>query len=80
MPTMNSTASRIRLALVMLAAVYPLVTALLYALAPLTDGWATWQRTLVLAPLMVASIVFYIAPAIQRNLGWFVAGRPHAAA
>ena len=77
---MNAIPSRFRLAILMLVAIYPLVTALLYALAPLTDGWATWQRTLVLAPLMVASIVFHIAPAIQKYLGWFVAGLPRPAA
>ena len=30
--------------------VYPLITALLYLVLPLTDGWTIWQRTLVIAP------------------------------
>lgn len=63
----------------MLIAVYPLITALLYIVLPLTEGWPTWARTLVLAPLMVGSIVFFIAPRIQRHLGWFIARMPRPA-
>ena len=29
-----------------LLAVYPLVTALIYIIFPLTEGWQAWQRTL----------------------------------
>lgn len=65
--------SKFRLAIVMLAAVYPFVTALLYVVLPLTDGWPLWQRTLVIAPVMVFSIIYGIAPAIHRHFGWFVA-------
>lgn len=71
--------SKVRLALVMLIAVYPLITALLYIVLPLTEGWSTWARTLVLAPLMVGSIVSFIAPRIQRHLGWFIARMPRPA-
>jgi len=72
--------SKIRLALLMVLAVYPIITALLYVIMPLTEGWATWQRTLVIAPLMVSSIVFVVAPNIQKHLGWFVARLPRPSA
>ncbi|AKR57183.1 hypothetical protein XM25_15590 [Devosia sp. H5989] len=71
--------SKLRLALVMVLAVYPLITALLYVVMPLTENWTTWQRTLVIAPIMVSSIVFVVAPAIQKHLGWFVARLPRPA-
>ncbi|OHV79123.1 hypothetical protein LCM4573_07710 [Rhizobium sp. LCM 4573] len=71
--------SKVRLALLLVFAVYPLITALLYIVMPLTEGWALWQRTLVVAPLMVSSIVFGISPAIQKHFGWFVAPKPRQA-
>lgn len=72
--------SKVRLTLLMLLAIYPLITALLYVVMPLTEGWNTWQRTLIIAPVMVSSIVFYIAPTIQKHLGWFVVRMPRPAA
>ncbi len=68
--------SKFRLAMMMLVAVYPFVTALLYIVLPLTESWPLWQRTLVIAPVMVFSIIYGIAPAIQRHFGWFVARVP----
>ncbi|EUC00724.1 hypothetical protein PMI07_004010 [Rhizobium sp. CF080] len=68
--------SKARLAIVMILAVYPLITTLLYILTPLTEGWAVWHRTILIAPIMVLSIVFVIAPAIQKYLGWFVVRMP----
>lgn len=68
--------SKARLALVMILAVYPLITVLLYILAPLTEGWAVWHRTILIAPIMVLSIVFVVSPAIQKYFGWFVARMP----
>lgn len=68
--------SKFRLAVIMLAAVYPFVTALLYIVLPLTESWPLWQRTLVIAPVMVFSIIYGIAPTIQRHFGWFVARLP----
>jgi len=70
-----SLASRLRLALLMVLGVYPIITLYLYALFPLTDGWQLWQRTLVLVPLMVVSIVFGLMPFIQKRFGGFIAGR-----
>ena len=66
---------RWRQALLMALAVYPIITAYIYVLFPLTEGWAVWQRTLVLVPLMVVSIVYFVAPNLQRHLGWFIVGR-----
>jgi antibiotic biosynthesis monooxygenase (ABM) superfamily enzyme len=68
--------SKVRLAALMFVAVYPLITAILYIVLPLTVGWPTWARTLVIAPVMVISIVFFIAPRLQRHFGWFVARLP----
>jgi len=63
--------SRLRFAAAVLVGVYPIVTGLLYALAPLTAGWPVWQRTMVLAPLMVAIMVWGLIPTIQARLaGW----------
>lgn len=61
--------SRTRLTIVMIVAVYPLVTALLYLLGPLTRSWEIWHRTLVLTPITVASIVFVITPMVNKYLG-----------
>ena len=45
--------------------VYPVITALLYLVVPLTEGWSIWQRTLVIAPIMVAIMIWGLIPAIQ---------------
>jgi antibiotic biosynthesis monooxygenase (ABM) superfamily enzyme len=66
---------RWRQALLMALAVYPIITAYIYVLFPLTEGWEVWQRTLVLVPMMVLSIVYFIAPNLQRHLGWFIVGK-----
>jgi len=68
--------SRVRLAMLLVVAVYPLITTLLYILTPLTDGWAVWHRTLLIAPIMVGSIVFLVSPTIQKHFGWYVARLP----
>jgi antibiotic biosynthesis monooxygenase (ABM) superfamily enzyme len=68
--------SRLRLAIVMLIPVYPLITAILYVIMPLTDGWQIWQRTLLIAPLMIFSIIFVIGPNVQKYFGWFIARVP----
>ena len=72
--------SKFRLALLMLLAIYPIVTALLYIVMPLTEGWSTWQRTMILAPVMVSLIVFCIAPTIHKCFGWFVTRTPRPSA
>ncbi|MBL8583585.1 MAG: hypothetical protein JNL61_15360 [Rhizobiaceae bacterium] len=64
--------SRPRFALVVLLGVYPLITALLYLVVPLTEGWPIWQRTLLIAPLMVASMTWLLMPAVHRYFSRFI--------
>ncbi len=75
---MQSVASRLRLAFLMVLGVYPVITLYIYALFPLTDGWQMWQRTLLLVPLMVLTMVFFVMPVIQTRFGGFIAGRKPA--
>jgi antibiotic biosynthesis monooxygenase (ABM) superfamily enzyme len=64
--------SRPRFALLALAGVYPLITGLLYVIFPLTDGWTIWQRTALIAPIMVVVMVWGMIPAIQRCFRGFL--------
>ncbi|WP_377298571.1 hypothetical protein [Rhizobium sp. SGZ-381] len=66
---------RLRLALVLMLCVYPVITTLLYVLVPLTEGWATWHRTLLITPVMVFSIIFVVTPLILKYLHWLVIPR-----
>ncbi|WP_127754596.1 hypothetical protein [Devosia sp. 1566] len=75
----SSLASRLRMALVMTLAVYPIVTLYLYLLTPLTVGWDIWQRSLVLVPFMASTIVLVVVPLIGRHFGGFIAGRKRGA-
>ena len=75
-----SLASKLRMALVMTLAVYPVVTLYLYVLMPLTQGWDIWQRSLVLVPFMATTIVLVVVPFIGRHFGGFIAGKKKAAA
>ncbi|EAU44529.1 MULTISPECIES: hypothetical protein [Salipiger] len=61
--------SRARLAIFVFLGVYPLVTALIYALAPLTVGWEIWQRNLVMVPIIVVTMIWVIIPRIHRHCG-----------
>ncbi len=72
-PATPSFAARSRMAMVVFIAVYPLVTALIYIIFPLTEGWQAWQRTLVLVPLVVVSLVYVVIPTIQARFGRFTA-------
>jgi antibiotic biosynthesis monooxygenase (ABM) superfamily enzyme len=74
------TPSKHRLALLMLLVIYPFVTGILYVLTPLTEGWPIWARTALLAPIMVVSIIYGIAPMIQRHFAWFILRKPRLAA
>lgn len=67
--------SKARLTIVMVLAVYPLVTALLYLLGPLTRNWEIWHRTLILTPVTVASIIFVITPLVNKYLGLHLQAR-----
>jgi len=64
--------SRPRFAVLVLAGVYPLITALLYLLLPLLQGWPIWQETLLIAPLMVAMMVWGVIPVIQGRFHRFI--------
>lgn len=64
--------SRPRFALLVLAGVYPLITALLYLILPLLDGWPIWQETLLIAPLMVTMMVWGVIPTIQTRFQRFI--------
>ena len=75
-----SLASRLRMALVMTIAVYPIVTLYLYVLMPLTPGWEMWQRSLILVPFMATTIVLLIVPFIGKHFGGFIAGKNRPAA
>ncbi|MDK3019521.1 hypothetical protein [Pseudodonghicola flavimaris] len=66
-PQLTRKPSRLRFALFVFCGVYPLVTLLLYLLMPLTQGWAIWERNLVMVPIIVASMVYVIIPQIQRR-------------
>ncbi|MBR2690195.1 MAG: hypothetical protein IKE42_20285 [Aquamicrobium sp.] len=64
--------SRHRFALLVLAGVYPLITTILYVLAPLTEEWEIWQRTLVIAPTMVSAMIWGLIPTVHRVFGRFI--------
>lgn len=64
--------SKLHLALALLLPVYPLITAILYIVMPLTDGWTTWQRTALIAPVMVFAMVFVITPFVQKRFANFI--------
>ena len=53
--------------------VFVMLAALLYVIFPLTDGWPLYARTLVVAPLMVVAMMFFIMPLLQRGFGRFIA-------
>lgn len=65
--------ARTRMALLVLVAVYPVITGLIYLVAPFTADWPVWERNLVVAPLMVIAMVYFIIPTIQSRFGRFVA-------
>lgn len=66
--------SQHRLALLIFLGVYPLVTCLMMLIGPLTAGWRIWQRTLVLVPIVVLSMVYVIIPFIHRRFARFLRG------
>ncbi|WP_238379768.1 hypothetical protein [Celeribacter ethanolicus] len=67
MPSAPKRPNRIRFSFFVFLGVYPLVTALIYGLAPLTSEWQIWQRNLVMVPMIVLSMVFVIIPRIHRH-------------
>lgn len=63
---------RSRQFLVTLVGVYPVITLILYLVLPLTAGWPIWQTTLIVTPLMVAIMVFWMIPQIQKHFAGFI--------
>ncbi|MCC6316648.1 MAG: hypothetical protein IT361_03065 [Gemmatimonadaceae bacterium] len=49
-----------------------MITAILYLLMPLTAGWAIWQKTLLVAPMMVVAMVWGVIPIVHRRFGRFI--------
>jgi antibiotic biosynthesis monooxygenase (ABM) superfamily enzyme len=72
-PASPSFAMRTRLALLVLVAVYPVITGLIYMVAPFTEDWPVWERNFIVAPLMVIAMVYFIIPTIQGRFGRFIA-------
>ncbi|WP_244488555.1 MULTISPECIES: hypothetical protein [unclassified Devosia] len=72
-PARPSLAARTRMALLVLVAVYPVITGIIYLVAPFTEGWPVWERNFVVAPLMVIAMVYFIIPGIQSRFGRFIA-------
>jgi antibiotic biosynthesis monooxygenase (ABM) superfamily enzyme len=72
--------SRARMVLLMTVAVYPVVVAYSALVSALTPGWEFWQRSFLIVPLIVTTIVFFIMPFISTRFGAFIAGRKKAAA
>ncbi|PSJ54925.1 hypothetical protein [Pseudaminobacter soli (ex Li et al. 2025)] len=64
--------SRPRFALLVLLGVYPLITTLLYVVSPLTEGWSIWQRTLIIVPIMVTSMVWGLIPGVHKLFSGFI--------
>ena len=64
--------SRPRSAILVLIGVYPVITAILNVIFPLTVGWTIWQRTLLIAPLMVAIMIWGVIPVVQKQFRGFI--------
>lgn len=74
--TASNAISRLRFALAVAAGVYPLVTIILTVLGPVIAAWPAWEKSLMIVPLVVPTMVWLIIPAIHRWLGpWLRARR-----
>ncbi len=74
-PTATQAASRFsrpRFAFLVALGVYPLITGLLYLIFPFTDGWLLWQRTLLIVPIMVTTMVWGLIPGVQKHFRGFL--------
>ncbi|MEV5748452.1 hypothetical protein AB0L00_11600 [Actinoallomurus sp. NPDC052308] len=47
-------------------AIYPIITALGYALAGLAAGLPVWAHFLIMVPIAVALLIFLVMPALTR--------------
>jgi antibiotic biosynthesis monooxygenase (ABM) superfamily enzyme len=64
--------SRPRFALLVLLGVYPFITALQYVVGSLTGGWPLWERSLLIAPVMVVGMIWGVIPAVHRLFRGFI--------
>jgi antibiotic biosynthesis monooxygenase (ABM) superfamily enzyme len=64
--------SRPRFAPLVLIGVFPVITAILNLIFPLTFEWAIWQRTLLIAPLMVAIMILGVIPIVLKQFRSFI--------
>ncbi len=64
--------SRPRFAILVLIGVYPVITAILNLIFPLTVGWAIWERTLIIAPSMVVIMIWGVIPVVQKQFQRFI--------
>lgn len=71
-PQLSTRFSRPRFALLVLLGAYPVITGILYLVIPQTAGWAIWQRTLLVAPAMVAAMIWGVIPAVQKRFRGFI--------
>ena len=51
---------------------YPLITLLLYAVFPPTDGCSLWQRTLLIVPANGSAIIRGLITAVHRHFHGFI--------
>ena len=58
--------AQLRFVLLVSLGVYPVITGLSYLLEPLTAGWALWQHTALLSPIMALFMVCGLIPAIHK--------------
>jgi len=63
--------SRIRFTIAAVLAAYPVVTALLYLVLPLTPEWPLWMKSAIIVPMVVSTMIWLLIPRIQLHLkGW----------
>jgi antibiotic biosynthesis monooxygenase (ABM) superfamily enzyme len=67
-----------RMALLVTIGVYPLITAIVYGVAPFTAGWEIWQRNLVVTPIMSAAMSYGLIPFIQKHFRAFLMAGRHS--
>ncbi|HEY9213907.1 MAG TPA: hypothetical protein VIQ29_13795 [Ancylobacter sp.] len=60
--------SRVRFTIAAVLAAYPVVTALLYLILPLTPEWPLWQKSLLIVPVVVSTMIWLLIPRIHRHL------------
>jgi uncharacterized protein len=57
-----------KMAVMIWLGIYPIITALIYVIFPLTNGWPIPLRTLAMTLVAVPIMVFLVLPPIQKLL------------